>query len=134
MSFIRCWSNPESLYVYQSSDGVHMSHFPQQELIVPLRDFNRVCLAWSAGNWTESGNLAVKEIEVNERTNKPLTKRERALTDKSMALTSRMKTGYRIGIYFKGKLKLILWAVTWAYVVNNCVHEDHKGKRRIRRS
>lgn len=146
MSYIRCLSNPEGMYVYGTQEGKRTvvsfcdsPHDPKKELRIPIKDFHRVCRAFDKdGEDAKSGNFAVKDLKINEVTMKPWSaadqkaeddllrppKPNQRLNDKEWvrrykAHYKKHDAGWRIGVYWKGKLRFILWRVTWAYIARS---------------
>jgi hypothetical protein len=87
MSFIRCLSNPEGMYIWDDVDGkVHVSgNDPGGEprtILVPRRDFYGVCRKWSDGKLDKndvahSGKIAVQDfVAIDKRTGKILSEKE----------------------------------------------------------
>jgi hypothetical protein len=142
MSYIRCLSNPEGMYIYgtrlpnSKKIVVHISGAPcdpETDPMVPHNDFKKACKAYEVYQKDEftSGDFGYKEIVINEPTDELWTngheqeqKKFDALLTKDIkrwrkgykAFRQKIHRSYRIGIYWKGELRYKLWRVTWAYI------------------
>ncbi len=76
MSYIRCLSNPERLYIVSDGKKVNVSHKVQKphssgrEFDIPSRTFEGLCRKW-AKEWEEPvayRGASVEEIHVNRKT------------------------------------------------------------------
>src|SRR3990167_7680817 len=93
MSHIRCLTNPEALYIFDSASLAGMTEIthridPQfaspwrkqdRWLRVPTRDFHEVCKRWLSAvedEVVEVGQIKVEEVHVYECTGKRVPKRE----------------------------------------------------------
>lgn len=133
MSYIRCLSNPEGLYIYSSSEGVMVHHCLKkpwassgtgqldQTMVINEKDFFRVCHLWDHGpkayfGPVASGKLKVFEQDVFEKDGSPVPK-DFDFLDK---FNRNKRSHYVIRLQY-GKHYIMLWRVTWQYVVANVV-------------
>lgn len=141
MSYIRCLSNPEALYIYGDCSGyVNISHGVKPPLSsgrdfrIPDRDFHRVGKKWA--DWCDeergikSGHLKVQEILVYRDTGKPVGREWR----KNYFHKKQRPTDFLVRISYKRDF-VFLWKVTWEYVVHSIVdhikfYREHKKKRK----
>lgn len=128
MSYIRCLSNPESLYVFdtQTRSGksateiLHCIDPPlasagRQPILVPTRAFREVCRAWANGarDVTRRG-LRVREVHVFADTGRRVPQRRSVRQMFDDAARSR----YVVRLTY-GRHWFCMWPVTWAYIVGN---------------
>lgn len=139
MSYIRCLSNPEALYIYGDCSGyVNISHGVKPPLSsgrdfrIPNRDFHRVGKKWA--DWCDeesgikSGHLKVQEINVYRDTGKPVGREWR----KNYFHKKQRPTDFLVRISYKRDF-VFLWRVTWEYVVHSIVdhikfYREHKKR------
>ena len=94
MSIIRCLSNPEGLYIIYSSNGVEiMRPYPEETICVNEQDFD--------------------DFMSGAKVSMPIY-REHEYKNLKVYSTEDFKTCLEID----GK-KIIMWDVTWFYIVNN---------------
>lgn len=141
MSYIRCLSNPEGLYIFVSDYGINISHnlnppFSSEpsrrdfitDIIVPEKVFFEGCHRWDHGPNVEGtvkvGGLLIQERQIYEKTGKKVQE------NRSIRSIYKDKAKRRMVIFFKYKAQFImLWRVTWQYVVGNVLDrrsEDYK--------
>lgn len=134
MSYIRCLSNPEGLYIYSSSEGVQIHHCLRYPMategtghldntitIKEEKDFFRACHLWDHGPhaWhgpVKVGKLSLQEVHIFERTAKKVPKDWDHVDRKNW----KAKTRFSVCLQY-GKHYIMLWRVTWQYVVANVV-------------
>lgn len=141
MSYIRCLSNPEALYIWGDCQGyVNISHCVKPPLSsgrqfrIPTKDFHRVGKKWS--EWCDEekgirlGHLRIQEIHVYRDTGKPVGPEwmKNFLKKKKREADFLVKVSYKRDFVF-------LWKVTWKYVVDSIVdhiefYRDSKKKRK----
>jgi hypothetical protein len=140
VSYIRSTSNPESLYVTTSTDGmgtdmVSISHGVQAPLsdgadfAATMESFRRVCQKWADGNEdASSGGFSAKEVHVEVSTGK------RARTRDSLAEFLKRPASEMLVRISSGPHYLHLWRVTWDYVVRRVLAdaEEEKAERRAK--
>ena len=142
MSYIRCLSNPEGLYVYASDNGVNIHHclrppFSSKDtkgklertIVVPEKLFFDACHRWDHGPTQWTGPVSLKDLIIKE---------EHVFEDDGTVVPSEWnpfsksqkhrKTCYRIIFKYKSQY-IMLWRVTWDYVVKNAVDPEMEGYR-----
>lgn len=141
MSFIRCLSNPEGLYVWSDVDGTVHIHYGGRkrpkpplskgdDMCVPYRDFMRACQKWDG--WEDDvrvNGFRIKEEHVYLKTGKPVPNMDR--WKKVSAYCDHMKKNpaeFLIRVSYKGNF-VYLWRVTWQYVVSNAVRRIELRKK-----
>jgi len=138
MSYIRCLSNPEGLYMFgtsddkgkswievwhglrkplSSADGASLEH---RHFTIPEKEFLEVCHLWDHGPqaWrgpAVSGKLEVKEMDIFVKTGKRVSKDWDPISNLK---DRKRETRYVIRLQY-GKHYIMLWRVTWQYVVAN---------------
>lgn len=129
MSFIRCTSNPEGMYVYHHVDGyISMSTSPfnfEKELKIPPRNFYHVCKRYDkyGFNQVKYGDFEVREVQIYEKSGEIIKKEIDFLHE-------RKKIGYRMAIIWKGEIKFLLWRVTWDYIARYAIISHNCGKKK----
>lgn len=136
MSYIRCLSNPERLYVFDDDRGICVIHSVRPPLAspnkdklapamfhVPVKAFHDVCLRWemSGDGGVRSRGLRVREVCVYLATGVRVAANER------YGDGLRNRTEYLIRFEYK-KHFFYMWRVTWEYVVRRAI--DHLGEKR----
>jgi len=130
MSYIRCLSNPEGLYIYGNTKGqITISHnipsprakpgyvkgeFPP-EIVLPQHIFHYVCQRWNNGNESiKYRGCKVKEEYIEWKNGKKISNN---ITAEEL-LTRNVRREYLIKFEYKGKW-FYMWRVTWKYIVRN---------------
>jgi len=154
MSYIRCLSNPEGLYIWAQSDGrtciTHNVRAPLSSvekpkglvnIIVPTTAFDRACILWDEGNEPAScRGVRVEEVHVLTKTGKPVPENFFDFGIGSGKLAARMKKNpveLLIKLSYKKEF-VFMWRVTWEYIVRHAVlqaewkREDQDKHRRAR--
>lgn len=141
MSFIRCLSNPEGLYVWSDVDGTVHIHYGGRkkpkpplskgdDMRVPYRTFMRVCKKWDG--WEDDvrvNGFRVKEEHVFLKTGKPVPSDLYANVTAYAKHMDKHPAEYLIRVSYKGNF-VYLWRVTWQYVVSNAVRRIELRKKR----
>lgn len=116
MSYIRCLSNPEKLYIWGSGKYIDFATNSPDLKSIPSGYFNSFMSAYlKKGNeWRfddfQWGKLSIKEVFVKH-------KRKQTKFEKEFG---NYKPGnYKYELRYGGKLIVRMWMVTWAYIVNN---------------
>lgn len=145
MSYIRCLSNPECLYIWSDGQRVHVSHNVKpphssgRAFTIPDGAFNACTRKWN--RWLDpakSGDVVAQEVNVDRRTGEAIPdwklcprckevprKRGKIQSWSPCRKCSRQhmrdaKRGdFRIRLSYKDDF-VNLWRVTWEYV---CSHE-----------
>jgi hypothetical protein len=143
MSYIRCLSNPEGMYIYGGADGVWISHNVKPPLaskeaddgcsphfVVPSRDFDRLGLKW-AKDWAydehvRSGKLAAQQVHVYLDTGKPV---EKNWANRFFRKGPKRPSAFLIKLSY-GRHFVMMWRVTWHYIVQNIVGTTGGIKRK----
>ena len=114
MSYIRCLSNPEGLYIFD--DGKNMNFAIGDKLqIIPSGYFNSFITAYlkKENAWREDdftwGKISIKEVFVLHK-KKP---------DDFQKFLKVKPGSYKYELRYNGKLIARMWHVTWCYIVNN---------------
>ena len=150
MSYIRCLSNPEGLYIYGGADGVWINHNVRPPLaskkaddgcsphfIVPQRDFDQVGLKWDKG-WAHdervrSGKLVAQEVHVYLDTGRPVERDwHKRIFRETNKVTERRPSAFFIKLSY-GRRFVMLWRVTWQYVVRSIVEHNKWEKEDAKR-
>lgn len=143
MSYIRCLSNPEGLYIYSTMENqvcIHHCLRPplsstdtkgnlERTIVVPEKVFMEACHRWDHGpnQWQgpiKVGDLLVEERYVYEKTGKAVPERH---TIKDY-LKDRKPKRYVILFQYKAQY-IMLWRVTWQYVIANVVNRKFEKFR-----
>ena len=131
MSYIRCLSNPESLYIWgdtaDNSGFANICHRVKPPLsskwpkngnspliMVPLKAFEEATRKWRGsydGSAVEVDGFKVETVNVFTATGKRVPKKNDFLKD-------RRRREWLVRLSYKGQF-VHLWDVTWSYVVNN---------------
>jgi hypothetical protein len=150
MSYIRCLSNPERLYVIHHIDGYIeiMYNFREscQSIRCNLDDweamikyFDKQDIGWASSFEPNEeplrfGSISIREVRVLSHTN-ILYEDNPIIEDSIEGMIARTELEYKIELTV-GDKKIYLWAVTWAYLIRNAVHSRRLDKwyRRLYRS
>jgi hypothetical protein len=134
MSYIRCISNPEGLYIWHDFDGdvkitwsnvkpplsynVKDKKWPIPMMSVPVRVFQSACKKWDEHpyNAVNVKGFTVEEIHVNVKTGKRIKEKE------FIKIINKVKSEFLVRIAYKKKF-VYLWPVTWDYVVNSALRQ-----------
>lgn len=139
MSYIRCLSNPEGLYIWGGSDGINIDHCLKKpfasgrSILIPEKHFHQVCHEWDHGEhqWhgpCRSGQLTVAEQNVFMDTGDLVPASKAWLRQEMHRLThgkKTRKTRYVIRLQY-GKRYIMMWRVTWQYIVANVVNRNYE--------
>ena len=113
MSYIRCLSNPEGLYIFDS--GKYLNFCRRDLKLIPygyfksfMRAYTKKENEWRFDNFTW-GKLSIKEVYVGHK--KKLKKIDKELGYKP--------GNYKYELRYDGELIARMWQVTWEYIVNN---------------
>ena len=141
MSYIRCLSNPENLYIWEDVDGtVTFSHRVRPPLAskepkgdgnpfcitMPAREFKAACRKWArdGSEDVKAGNFSAKLMQVLLDTGKPPpAKYHKIPPSESPPSEFLVRIGYKRKFVF-------LWLVTWEYVVRNVCDRDILKRKR----
>lgn len=139
MSFIRCWTNPEGLYVWDDINGyVAIAHtlnkpfcsfndtkFVEDQIQVPRREFYGVCKQWDNSSYKTAKykDFSAEEVEIFDDNGEIVPEDYDYLNP-----THGRKTSYRIKVQYKKEF-VYLWRVTWEYVVKNAVKDRNWKKK-----
>ena len=133
MSYIRCLSNPESLYAWSDGETTHLWHnvrkplssgerpgkdFPSCEILVPTKIFDKVCSLWDECEQPASFRGArAEEVYVYTKTGEkvPVLPLKKFFKDKR-------PREMLIKFSYKGRF-FMMWNVTWEYVVRSAVRQ-----------
>ena len=146
MSYIRCLSNPEGLYIYGDGSGI-LIHYDGGSMYVPEKDFHKVGLEYVRYHWAEhgmrSGDLVVREVEVIRGTDMVYFEPRHKKLGIAEVWGHRKyldgpRTDHKVLFSYKGK-SFIMWRVTWDYIaqsIKNYVEweENRKKKRKAKKS
>jgi hypothetical protein len=147
MSYIRCLSNPEGLYVWHDVDGTVHLHYggrkkPKSplskgtEMRVPYRTFVRAVERWEASgeDRTSVHGFEIEELHVYLKTGKRVPD-FKSNEDAIRYLKDARKnpSEYKIRVSYGGSF-IHLWSVTWQYVVNNVMEREMKRHRARRKA
>ena len=143
MSYIRCLSNPEGLYIYLSTEGhIDIAHclkppFRSKEknptfpgmMVIPPKIFFEACHRWDHGpdQWVgpvKVGDLLVEERHIYEDDGTKVPSDWRPFRKGR----KERPTSYRILFKYKSQY-IMLWRVTWHYVVANVVDREMEEYR-----
>lgn len=139
MSFIRCTSNPDRLYVWGgygqpatinwASRGPH-SEPPLcrgEEIVVPWKTFYKAALQWDRHQEASFRGFRVEERYIFWDTAKRVPNSYDVLTAKP-----RRETDFLYRVSYKDRF-VFVWKVTWAYVVHQVIEQTAFDKKRRRR-
>lgn len=143
MSYIRSLSNPEGLYIF-GSNGIHIYHGLKPPLcsekswpiVIPESDFYRVCHAWDHGpdQWkgpAYSRDFSAREelifVNTGKRVPDDVASMRRSMKDLFKG-KKRPLERFVIRLQYKKKY-IMIWRVTWHYVVENVVKRSHENFR-----
>ena len=123
MSFIRCLSNPESLYVYHNVYGFidWIMTLPKGErfqMNIPPRTFYGLIRKYVQEYFTlpvKWGKMSVDEVWTSQKTGKVLG----ALNDEEPRIEG--EADLKVRVRYKDQ-ECVLWDVTWDMVVQGVVH------------
>jgi hypothetical protein len=128
MSYIRCLSNPESLYIWEDGTHANISHGVPGPLssskerdgdpalfLIPTDVWREGLKLWhdKYGEPIDHEGMAVREEHIHLDTAELVP--EQTILE---MLDDRREAGYRIRLEYKGEY-VYLWRVTWEYVVGN---------------
>jgi hypothetical protein len=136
MSYIRCTSNPEGLYIYEGhayprdrklyvtiywTQPKPLSSGKRHQIVVPARLFHEAARRWYPGHKSYKGyyskdGFSVKEELIYMKTGKKVP----AKITKSMSkwMADKKRAEFQIKISHKKEF-VFIYNVTWAYVVEN---------------
>ena len=140
MSYIRCLSNPEGMYIYSSARNVTISHNVKKprssggDFQIPIKTFNRLCWKWvdCYEPATYRGAVA-EEVHVNQWTgevipdSKPCGKGCKMIggggwTPCKRCMRKSLKNAeegkFLIRLSYGGHF-VDMWRVTWEYIARN---------------
>lgn len=135
MSYIRCWSNPDGLYIYESSNGIEVHHTVKPPLAskydpnyrsvmtIPTKAFKKACYMWT--DWhtkVKIGDLTIEETHIYTKTGKLVHPDGKSINDSR-------PTDFKIKLQYKNRF-VYLWIVTWEYVVKHVVAQEAYFKRK----
>jgi hypothetical protein len=133
MSYIRCLSNPERLYIWGDRDGrVTFSHGVKPPLALSSRDsngfqvpesaFKEVCRKWAEGSeHATTKGFRAKLVHVLLETGKPTPPHFNPFRDERRA-------EFLVRVSYKRKF-VHLWLVTWMHVVHNVMSRSPAHRR-----
>ncbi len=125
MSYIRCTSNPDGLYVYHNVDGYMDFMIGGKTHKIPVNIFRTFIREIGDkyhgffGINFKKGSLEVKEVFIKSRKKR----------DKILKALDFYPGSYKMQLYYKGNLICSLWLVTWQYVANG-IYRDIKRKQK----
>lgn len=145
MSYIRCLSNPEGLYVWADTRGTVTLNYnvgkglaspaakPRDpaQFSLPRHVFEHVARRWEANGRegpVEFRGCRVEEVYVFRKTGKVVPDEERTI-ERTIMDSRRRETLVRFSY---GESFVHMWRVTWAYIVANVV-ERRRPKRRAKK-
>ena len=122
MSFIRCTSNPEGLYVYGCVGGTTCWSTRKDNIHIPNSIWIRFIKSiprWNADH--KRGCLEIKEVYIRH-------KKKQSATDKEFLWH---RGNYKYVLYYRGKEVTRMWTTTWKYIYNNMIatYEHEKNKK-----
>lgn len=138
MSYIRCTSNPEGLYVFGTTirGRPYMQVYafaPRDGMLVPWSVFRRACVLAKKRATAYYGpevcyqGLRIRRINADPRTGK--------IVPEVTRIFKRDRGEVQVEVSYKGK-RFWCWVVTWRYIENGVVADDEKWtekKRRVKR-
>jgi hypothetical protein len=147
VSYIRCTSNPEGLYVYEQVQGgvvlwgglpEPLSRFvmaPRGKepavLVMPVRDFRKLALRWLKDFVdVRVGRLRVREVWIHGPTGRIVSE------DRLPANFRKMREHNLHVVLTYGRWRIAMWKVTWDYVcwsVERQLAWDRRAKAQSRR-
>lgn len=147
MSYIRCSSNPERLYIWGPNKNgmievchrvqpplaskVRKGEFPVPRMQIPVRIFYSACVRWDDGDEEISvRGFRVRYLYVYEDTGRVARPSAR-----DMLRPDARPRRFVVRLDYKGAF-VYLWRVTWEYVVRSACRfkdDDHGRKRKGRR-
>ena len=110
MSFIRCLSNPEGLYVYDCVGGTTCWSTRKDNIHIPNSIWVRFIKSiprWQLDH--KRGCLEIKEVYIKH-------KRKQNEIEKEFDLHP---GNYKYILYYRGKEVARMWATTWKYIYSN---------------
>ena len=125
MSYIRCLSNPEGLYIYGTHKDLICIHHNvpaplssglndgQGFFTIPELHFTKAIKYWKQGRKYCKGGFLVEEEHIYLDTGMMVPER----TIENM-IAEKRPTSYRIRLQYRSDF-VYLWRVTWEYVVRN---------------
>ncbi len=127
MSFIRCLSNPEGLYIYADCRGrlniswcsvdPPLSSRHRGEMRIPRHVFYKVVKQWDQrGDHAYFRGFSVEEQFIYTATGDPVHGTENL----KRYLKDKRKREFKIKLSYKNDF-VFLWYVTWEYVVRNLI-------------
>lgn len=106
MSYIRCLSSPEGLYVYGDENG-NVSWNCQ--ILIPEEEFKAFLKEFGAG-YGKLGDIEIRQLESRRKVKNPFPE----LGSDKITIAS-----YKDALYYKGELISKMWRVTWVYIARN---------------
>lgn len=112
MSFIRCTSNPEGLYIYHGPNGQIYIHGGEKSItIIPANIFYKFIKSITyCGQNYKKGSLEIKEEYFSFRKKK---------TDIENIFNLPPAGNFKYVLYYKNEKVAVMWRVTWCYIYNN---------------
>ncbi len=129
MSYIRSGSNPEGLYIFSTQGPKGRLHVEvlvgwfhkltnitnDSPMLVPQGVFDRAAVMWDDdGEKASYKGFKVEEVHVYEDDGSPVPKKRSI----KASLEDKRRSFFGVKVSYKGKW-VIVWRVTWAYVVRN---------------
>lgn len=117
MSYIRCHSNPEGLYIWHDTSNriAIVSKEHDKILWAPVSEFNRLIRKERAFHPLpfKTKNLWLSEVTVTEGTNTQIKQRENVSFENWI---KRTPPDYKIKLSIRGQGSIYMWRVTWSYI------------------
>lgn len=146
MSYIRCLSNPEGLYIYSDGGGICIhGNFGDDEdfMRVPEKDFHGIGMKYGreylmGDRPLKFGGITLREVKVVKGTDRiytPIHHKKMGIHDDTRRWFDKPQTEHKILFSYGGK-SFLMWRVTWDYIVRsiqNHVDWDRKEKRKRKR-
>ncbi len=130
MSFIRCTSNPEGLYAYDSVHGyivLSLVGSEQPELHLSRR-------AWGALKRSyrrhDHADFTGRDLAVTHNVHVTPRGREVNTDDWSLNRHMRQPTNLKVRIRVPDHAPIYLWAVTYRYLMDNAIAQDNRARGR----
>jgi hypothetical protein len=146
VSYIRCLSNPEGLYMWHDVSGkvamccsaILDKHGNPKVLYFPAKDFFKAVRLWedNYGEPVKVGDIELREVWVNVKTGRiredPKNRKEAMKSVRRMFRKSAAKYDLKILFRYKRE-RIFMWQVTWEYAVNQVLCQKFRDRDVYRR-